>query len=64
MSRIIEIIVSPTGQTKVETKGFAGQSCRDASGFVEVALGNRINEELTAEFHTSQPTLRLNERQM
>ena len=37
----IEIIVSPKGETTVTTKGFAGQSCRDASKFIEQALGQR-----------------------
>ena len=49
--RIIEIIVSPTGQTDVQTKGFAGGECREASKFLEEALGQRVNETLTAEFH-------------
>ena len=36
--RIIEIIVTTKGETTVTTKGFAGQSCRDASKFIEQAL--------------------------
>jgi len=51
MSRIIEIIVSTKGETTVTTKGFAGQSCRDASKFIEQALGQQTGEQLTAEFH-------------
>ena len=51
MTKIIEIIVSPTGQTKIQTKGFAGASCRDASRFLEEALGAKTSEQLTAEFH-------------
>ncbi|HEY3963616.1 MAG TPA: DUF2997 domain-containing protein [Planctomycetaceae bacterium] len=54
MTRIIEVIVSPTGETKIETKGFVGSSCRDASKFLEEALGQRASEQTTAEFH-SQP---------
>jgi len=50
----IEIIVSPDGNVTVTTAGFSGQSCRDASKFIEQALGQRINEQLTAEFHQSQ----------
>ena len=50
-AKIIEIIVSPTGGTKVETKGFSGPSCRDASKFLEEALGQRTGETTTAEFH-------------
>jgi len=51
MNKIIEVIVSPTGETKVETKGFAGAECQEASRFVEVALGQRKSEQLTAEYH-------------
>ena len=50
----IEIIVSPNGNTTVMTKGFAGQSCRDASKFIEQALGQRVDEQLTSEFHQAQ----------
>lgn len=49
--KLIEITVSPTGQTSVQTKGFTGSECREASRFVEEALGQRVNETLTAEFH-------------
>jgi len=35
----------------VQTKGFAGPSCREASRFVERALGEPAAERLTAEFH-------------
>ena len=49
--KIIEIVVSPTGQTQIETKGFTGSECRDASRFVEQALGKQTGEQLTAEFH-------------
>jgi hypothetical protein len=51
MSKIIEIIVSPTGQARVQTKGFVGCQCREASQFLEQALGKRTCEALTAEFH-------------
>ena len=32
--RIIEIIVSPTGQSQVQTRGFRGSDCRQASLFL------------------------------
>ena len=51
MSKTIEIIISPTGQSRVETKGFAGSECRDASRFIEQAIGQQTNEILKAEFH-------------
>ena len=52
--KTIEIVVSPQGQTRVETKGFAGNECQQASKFIEQALGKRIGEQLTAEFHQGE----------
>lgn len=47
----IEIIVSPTGQSRIETRGFVGSECRQASEFLEQALGRRTGEQLTSEFY-------------
>ena len=52
--KTIEITVDPKGQSRVETKGFTGGECREASRFVEQALGTRSAETLTAEFHQGQ----------
>ncbi len=54
MTKIIEVVVSPSGDIKVETKGFAGAECQNASAFIEKALGNRQSEKLTAEYHSQQ----------
>ena len=54
MKKTIEIVISPTGETKVETKGFSGNECRDASKFVEVALGQKTSEQTTGEFFQAQ----------
>ena len=62
MTKIIEIIVNPKGKTTITTRGFAGQSCRDASKFLETALGPRISEQLTAEFHQTQPVEQLRQQ--
>ena len=51
MKKIIEIIVTPDGRTRVETKGFIGSECRGASRFIEQALGRQTSEVLKAEFH-------------
>ena len=53
MSRTIEIVVTPEGETTVQTLGFNGSSCRHASRFIERALGQQTAERLTAEFHQS-----------
>ena len=47
----IEITVSPKGETTVETRGFIGDTCREASRFVEEALGRPTSERLTAAFY-------------
>ena len=49
----VEIIVDPKGNSKVETKGFAGSECIEASKFVEQALGKETASRTTAEFHQS-----------
>ena len=61
MTKIIEIIVSPTGETRLETKGFAGASCQLASQFLENALGVKQSEQLTAEFYAQETNNRLQE---
>ena len=52
--KIIEITVDAKGQSKVETRGFTGGECREASKFIEQALGQGVEEKLTAEFYQSQ----------
>jgi hypothetical protein len=51
MNHRIEIVISPTGQATVQTKGFSGPTCRDASKFLESALGQPVGEQLSAEFY-------------
>ena len=51
MARIIEVTVSPTGETTVQTKGYAGADCLQASKFLEQALGVVNTERKTAEFY-------------
>lgn len=54
MSKTIEIVVAPNGESRVETKGFVGRECRQASLFIEQALGQRASEQLKPEFHQVQ----------
>jgi beta-lactam-binding protein with PASTA domain len=53
--KTIEVIISPTGETKIETKDFAGSSCQQASQFLEQALGAKVSETPTPEFYQTQP---------
>jgi hypothetical protein len=50
----IEITIAPDGKSQVETKGFAGAECREASRFIEQALGRQENEQLTRDFYATQ----------
>ena len=52
--KTIEITVTPDGQSRVETKGFSGSDCRQASGFIEQALGQRQQEQLKSEYYETQ----------
>jgi hypothetical protein len=51
MARVIEVTVSPRGETTVQTKGYAGADCLAASRFLEQALGVPTADRTTAEFH-------------
>lgn len=53
---IIEIIIDATGQSRVQTTGFTGETCRAASRFLEQALGTASHEQLTPEFHQTEST--------
>ncbi len=54
MPRVIEVIVSPQGQTTVQTKGYAGTDCLQASKFLEQALGLVTSDRKTAEIYVSE----------
>jgi hypothetical protein len=55
MTQQIEILITPQGKASVQTVGFAGSGCQEASRFLEEALGPRLAENLTAEFHQELP---------
>ena len=62
MKQTIEIVVSPTGETTVQTKGFTGSSCRDASRFIEESLGQKMGERFTSEFYQVQSVVEEQQR--
>jgi hypothetical protein len=51
LNKTIEILIAPDGTSQIETKGFVGSECQQASRFVEQALGEQTNEALKSEFH-------------
>jgi hypothetical protein len=54
MARVIEVVVSPTGETTVQTKGYTGADCLQASRFLEQALGVITADCKTPEFYQNQ----------
>ena len=53
MTRVLELIISQTGDTVLETKGFSGAECLEASHFLERALGVSAVEHKTAEYYAA-----------
>lgn len=53
MTKLIEVTVSPTGETTVQTKGFTGSDCLEASKFLEQSLGISTTDQKTGEFHAT-----------
>lgn len=56
MPRIIEVIVSPQGEATVQTRGYGGSDCLQASQFLEQALGVITADRKTGEFYQATPT--------
>jgi hypothetical protein len=50
---VIDVIVHPNGEVRVETRGFAGADCQRATRGLEAALGLVQSEQLTADFYLS-----------
>lgn len=53
--KIIEIIIDPTGQVHLQTRGFAGSECRAASAEIEKAIGVVQSDQPTGEMYASSP---------
>jgi len=51
----IQIIVASDCSSRIETHGFTGGACREASRLLEAALGKTTSEKLTAEFYEARP---------
>jgi hypothetical protein len=49
--KTIEIIIDAKGEVRLQTRGFAGESCREASQLLEQALGEVQTESPTAEMY-------------
>jgi Protein of unknown function (DUF2997) len=54
MARIVEVVVSPAGETTVQTKGYAGAECQLASKWLADALGVTTSDQKTTEYFSAQ----------
>lgn len=61
--KTIEILISPQGEISLQTKGYTGSSCQDASKWLEEALGLKQKETLTSEYYQASQTQQENESQ-
>ena len=52
--RTIEVVINPAGEAVVQTKGFTGSACKDASKALERALGIIESDTPTAELYQPQ----------
>ena len=50
-SSTIELVVSLRGEVRLETHGFQGSACQDASRFLQQALGQTTAEQLTPAYY-------------
>jgi len=53
MARVIEVTVSPQGDVTVQTRGYAGADCLQASRFLEQALGVATADHKTSEYYST-----------
>ncbi len=52
--RVIEVTVAPDGEVTVQTKGYVGPECLQASQFLEQSLGATLADRKTGEFYQEQ----------
>ena len=50
------IIVCSGGEVKIETSGFTGKSCEEATAALEKVLGTVTDNTKTAEWYQAAPT--------
>ena len=55
MAKVIDVVVSPAGEARVQTTGYAGADCQQASRWLEAALGVVTADRKTSEFFQSTP---------
>lgn len=54
--QVIEVLVGPNGEVKLEAHGFKGKSCKEATEFLEKALGGKQDTKVKAEWYVRNST--------
>jgi len=49
--KTISVLIDTDGNVEVETTGFAGAECKQATADLERALGKTTDDRVTPEFH-------------
>ena len=60
--KTIEIVVALSGAVTVETRGFSGTSCLEASRVLETALGRTTADRPTLELHEQAAPITVDQR--
>ncbi|MEP7339475.1 MAG: DUF2997 domain-containing protein [Acidobacteriota bacterium] len=55
--KTVILTVSPTGQASVETEGFEGESCLEATKKLKEALGEEVSTEMKPEAEMAYASL-------
>ena len=60
--QIIQIVISPNGDTRVSTHGYRGSQCKEASRELEQALGLVVSDLPTVDMYSDiSPTVQQEE---
>lgn len=54
MDPIIDVTIGPDGTVRIETSGFEGGACEQATRALEDALGTTTSYEHTSEFYADE----------
>jgi hypothetical protein len=49
--RVVEILITPSGQLTINAAGFSGTDCEKATAFLEQALGQLTAKQRKPEWH-------------
>ena len=49
--KVVEILISPSGQLTINAAGFVGADCEKATAFLEQALGQLTSKQRKPEWH-------------